>query len=73
MVELLKKNWLYSLIVIFLIILSIFDVANLKYGFFTAYDEAYFLLKLKEGYTLSSITGKSQWNLIAVHWFHIWI
>ena len=69
MVELLKKNWLYSLIVIFLIILSIFDVANLKYGFFTAYDEAYFLLKLKEGYTLSSITGKSQWNLIAVHWF----
>jgi len=65
----LLKNWPYALIVIGLIILSIFDIANLKYGFFTAYDEAYFLLKLKEGYALSSITGKSQWNLIAVHWF----
>jgi len=65
----LLKNWPFAFIAIGLIILSIFNVANLKYGFFTAYDEAYFLLKLKEGYTLSSITGKSQWNLIVVHWF----
>ncbi len=65
----LLKNAPCILIIITLTILSIIHIANLKYGFFTAYDHAYFLLKLKEGYTLSSITGKSQWNLIAVHWF----
>ena len=65
----LLKNAPCILIIITLTILSIINIANLKYGFFTAYDHAYFLLKLKEGYTLSSITGKSQWNLIAVHWF----
>ena len=52
-----------------LAMLTFMQVTNFHYGFFTAYDEAYFLLKLQEAYDMSCVTGKSQWNLIAVHWF----
>ncbi len=69
MKTILKQNWLYILIIIGLVILSALSVGTFRYGFFTAYDEAYFLLKLQEAYDMSVITGKSQWNLIAVHWF----
>lgn len=67
--ELLKREWLYILIILGLIVLSVMQISMFRYGFFTAYDEAYFLLKLQEAYDMSCITGKSQWNLIAVHWF----
>lgn len=69
MIGFLKKNWLYILIILGLAVLSILDVSTFRYGFFTAYDEAYFLLKMQEAYDMSCITGKSQWNLIAVQWF----
>lgn len=69
MKEILKKDWLFAILSIVLLVLSIISVANLKYGFFTAYDESYFLLKMQEAYDMSCITGKSQWNLLAAHWF----
>lgn len=69
MTDLLKRDWPYLLLAIFLIVVATLRAAMFRYGFFTAYDEAYFLLKLKEAYAMTDITGKSQWNLIAVKWF----
>lgn len=69
MKEILKKDWPFAILAMVLLVLSIISVANLKYGFFTAYDESYFLLKMQEAYDMSCITGKSQWNLLAAHWF----
>ena len=69
MKEFLKREWLYLLMIIGLAILTFMQVSTFRFGFFTAYDDAYFLLKLQEAYDMSCITGKSQWNLIAVHWF----
>ena len=69
MKDILKKDWMYLLLLVGLAILTFMQVTNFRFGFFTAYDEAYFLLKLQEAYDMSCITGKSQWNLIAVHWF----
>lgn len=69
MKEILKKDWPYLFLIIGLIVLSAMATGLFRFGFFTAYDEAYMLLKLQEAYDMSCITGKSQWNLIAVHWF----
>ena len=69
MKDILKREWLYLLMILGLAVLTFMQVTNFRFGFFTAYDEAYFLLKLQEAYDMSSITGKSQWNLIAIHWF----
>lgn len=69
MKDILKKDWMYLLLLLGLAVLTFMQVTNFRFGFFTAYDEAYFLLKLQEAYDMSCITGKSQWNLIAVHWF----
>lgn len=72
MKELIRREWLYLLMIIGLVVLEFMQVSTFRFGFFTAYDEAYFLLKLQEAYDMSCITGKSQWNLIAVHWFPFW-
>lgn len=69
MKEILKKDWIYIVLITILSVQSAMEVGMFRYGFFTAYDEAYFLLKLQEAYDMSCITGKSQWNLIAIHWF----
>ena len=69
MKEFIKREWLYFLMIIGLAVLTFMQVSTFRFGFFTAYDEAYFLLKLQEAYDMSCITGKSQWNLIAIHWF----
>ena len=69
MKEFIKQEWLYLFMIIGLAVLTFMQVSTFRFGFFTAYDEAYFLLKLQEAYDMSCITGKSQWNLIAVHWF----
>jgi hypothetical protein len=69
MKEILKRDWPYAILIVVLVVLSVLSVGLLRFGFFTAYDEAYFLLKLQEAYDMSCITGKSQWNLIAIHWF----
>lgn len=69
MKEFLKREWLYLLMILGLVVLTFMQVSTFRFGFFTAYDEAYFLLKLQEAYDMSCITGKSQWNLIAIHWF----
>lgn len=63
------RDWAYICLSLFLIIISVYAVSTFKYGFFTAFDEAYFLIKLQEAYDASDVTGKSQWNLIAIHWF----
>lgn len=72
MIALIRREWLYLLMIIGLAVLTFMQVSTFRFGFFTAYDEAYFLLKLQEAYDMSCITGKSQWNLIAVHWFPFW-
>lgn len=54
------------LAIICILRMSLFDK-----GFFTFYDDAYFLLKAKE-VGEGVITGKSQWNFIAVKWFPYW-
>lgn len=69
MKEILKKDWPYLVLAIILVILSILSIDSFKYGFNTAYDQAYMLLKLQEAYDGSFITGKSQWNLLAIHIF----
>jgi len=69
MKAILKKDWPFAVLSIVLLVLCIISVGNYKYGFFTAYDESYFLLKMQEAYDMSCITGKSQWNLLASHWF----
>ncbi|MGN0187025.1 MAG: hypothetical protein ACI392_04685 [Paludibacteraceae bacterium] len=69
MKDLVKQNIPYVVLFLLLVILNVMKVSSFRYGFFTAYDEAYFLLKLQEAYDMSCITGKSQWNLIAIHWF----
>ena len=69
MKEILRKDWPYLLLAVVLIILSILSIDSFKYGFNTAYDQAYMLLKLQEAYDGSFITGKSQWNLLAIHLF----
>lgn len=69
MKDFIKREWLYLLVIAGLAVLTFMQVSTFRFGFFTAYDEAYFLLKLQEAYDMSCITGKSQWNLIAIHWF----
>jgi len=69
MKDILKKDWPFAILAFALLVLSVVSVGNFKYGFFTAYDESYFLLKMQEAYNMSCITGKSQWNLLASHWF----
>ena len=58
MKELIKREWLYILLIIGLAVLTFMQVSTFRFGFFTAYDEAYFLLKLQEAYDMSCITGK---------------
>lgn len=61
----------YWLIFIISVAVIIIRFINLDKGFFSFYDEAYFLLKARE-VTDGIITGKSQWNFLAVHWFPFW-
>ena len=44
MKELIKREWLYILLIIGLAVLTFMQVSTFRFGFFTAYDEAYFLL-----------------------------
>ena len=47
MKEILKRDWPYAILIVVLVVLSVLSVGLLRFGFFTAYDEAYFLLKLQ--------------------------
>lgn len=69
MKDILYKDWPFLILAIVLMVLSILSVDSFKFGFLTAYDQAYMLLKLQEAYEGSFITGKSQWNLLAIHLF----
>ena len=69
MKEFIKREWLYLLMILGMVVLTVMQVSSFRFGFFSAYDDSYFLLKLQEAYDMSCITGKSQWNLIAIHWF----
>ena len=64
-----KYQLLYWLLLILLVAITVVRLTTLDVGFCTAWDEAYFLIKLREAYEGSIITGKSQWNLLAIHWF----
>ena len=65
------SNSPYLLLLILAIIVLIIRFFTLNKGFFSFYDEAYFLLKARE-VADGIITGKSQWNFLAVHWFPFW-
>ena len=69
MKEVLKNDWPYLILAIALLGLSILSIDSFRFGFHTAFDQAYMLLKLQEAYDGSYITGKSQWNLLAIHLF----
>ena len=64
-----KYQLLYWLLFAILIAVTIIRFYTINIGFCTAWDEAYFLIKLREAYEGTFITGKSQWNLLAIHWF----
>mgnify|MGYP006873026881 CR=1 FL=1 len=64
-----KYQLLYWLLLVLLLAVTLIRFLTINVGFCTAWDEAYFLIKLKEAYEGSFITGKSQWNLLAIHWF----
>lgn len=40
MKDILKKDWMYLLLLVGLAILTFMQVTNFRFGFFTAYDEA---------------------------------
>ena len=63
-----RDNLLYGLLLIVLVVICAIRTSLFNKGFFTFYDDAYFLLKAKE-VGEGVITGKSQWNFIAVKWF----
>ena len=69
MKNIIYRDWAYICLGLLLIMASVYVVSTFSHGFFTAVDEGYFLIKLREAYESGTITGKSQWNLIAVHWF----
>lgn len=69
MKHILYREWVYICAAFVLVTSAAYAVSTFNRGFFTAVDEGYFLIKLKEAYEASTITGKSQWNLIAIHWF----
>ena len=58
----------YVFLLLVLVLLCAARMSLFNSGFFTFYDDAYFLLKAKE-VGEGVITGKSQWNYIAVKWF----
>lgn len=69
MTKYINKNSLpYLLLLVILSLLCVARFTLFDYGFQTFYDDAYFLLKAKE-VKEGVITGKSQWNFIAVNWF----
>lgn len=62
---------LYGLLLLVLAVICAVRMSLFDKGFFSFYDDAYFLLKAKE-VGEGVITGKSQWNFIAVNWFPYW-
>lgn len=64
-----KYQLLYWLLFFLLVVVTILRFYTINIGFCTAWDESYFLIKLREAYEGSFITGKSQWNLLVIHWF----
>lgn len=69
MKSILYRDWVYICLVLVLSLTALYAFSTFDRGFITAFDEGYFLIKLKEAYEATAITGKSQWNLIAIHWF----
>ena len=64
-----KHQLPYVLLLLVLFVITLIHFLTINVGFCTAWDEAYFLIKLREAYEGSFVTGKSQWNLLAIHWF----
>lgn len=68
MKEIIKQNWLFFFLLIGMICNCICQCSMYGGSFFTLWDEPYCLLKCRDAYN-HIITGKSQWDLIAVNWF----
>ncbi len=64
------KSYNNIYVLLFILVLANCIAQCLMFGsnFFSLYDEAYCLLKCRDAYD-GIITGKSQWDLIAVNWF----
>jgi len=63
------KSIFWFTVAILLILLTGLRISLFKYGFCTAWDESYFLVKCQEAYVGDYVTGKSLWNYVAINWF----
>lgn len=63
------KEWPWTFLTVLLGILTVLRISLFDYGFVTAWDESYFLVKCQEAYIGDFVTGKSLWNYIAIKWF----
>ncbi len=68
MKDILKKDWIYLLLILLMAGFTYCGFVLFRHGFCTAYDQGYFLLKAEEALD-GILTGKSQWNFFAVDWF----
>lgn len=68
MKDFLKQNWLFVFLLLGMICNCICQCSMFGGSFFSLWDESYCLLKCRDAYD-HIVTGKTQWDLIAVHWF----
>lgn len=68
MKEFLKREWSFLLLLLGMICNCICQCSMFGGSFFSLWDEPYCLLKCRDAYD-HIITGKTQWDLIVVHWF----
>ena len=66
--KIIVENGWFSLIFFIVLCNCVVQCALFDSGFFSKADEAYCLIKCRDAYD-NIITGKSQWDLIAVRWF----
>ena len=68
MKDIFKQNWLFLFLLLGMVCNCICQCSMFGGSFFSLWDEPYCLLKCRDAYN-HIITGKSQWDLIAVNWF----
>lgn len=68
MKEIIKRDWPYVLLLLILVLNCAVQCSLFGGSFFTLWDESYCLLKCRDAYE-HIITGKTQWDLIAIQWF----
>ena len=68
MKEAFKQNWLFLFLLLGMICNCICQCFMFGGSFFSLWDEPYCLLKCRDAYN-HIVTGKTQWDLIAINWF----